>query len=74
MKIFLLITLHIAYNNAFECGVIKAGSPLIAHGYKSYHGQWPWIASLLLERRNGEFDGVCSATLINDISLITGDS
>ena len=75
MKILLLITLHIAfaYNNAFECGVIKSGSPLIAHAFKSYHGQWPWMASLMLERRNGEFEGVCSATLINEISLITGD-
>lgn len=73
MKILLLITLHIALSSAsFECGVIKVESPLLSGGSQSYHGHWPWIASLILKKRKGEVEGVCSATLINQKTLITG--
>ena len=45
---------------------------LVANGHKSYHGQWPWLVSLFKYNKISIDTFFCSASLINEWTLVTG--
>ena len=58
----------------FGCGIKKISKPssLSINGVQTYHGEHPWLASLQVKHL-GVFKNICGASLINRLSLLTGN-
>lgn len=70
---FVLITLCVALNLAFECGEVKASRGLVANGKKSFKGEWPWLVSLHKEIPGQPEKFFCGASLVNEWTLVSGE-
>ena len=74
IRLSVLITLCVAQNLASECGKMKVGIATVANGIQSRKGQWPWLVSLHTKMLNGPDKFFCGASLINEWTLVTGES
>jgi hypothetical protein len=70
-RIFILFLFIFHDAISFECGVkkVKYSGAFIHNGATAYRGEWPWLAALFTQRTNQYF---CSASLVNEFTLITG--
>ena len=73
-RLLVLITICVAKNLAFKCGEMQVSFPLVAKGIQSRKGQWPWLVSLQAMMQSGPDEFFCGASLINEWTLVTGES
>lgn len=70
-----LIFYLVGFVLCFDCGVKKVQKSMklaVGNGTEeSYHGQWPWLVSLFASI-NGTERFFCGATIINNLTLLSG--
>lgn len=74
MKLFVfLLLIFFKETFAIECGQQKVtkGAGLMVGGEISYHGESPWLASIMLQKDKGHMY-ICGASLLNQWTLVTG--
>ena len=74
VSLLVILSHCVVQNLAFECGEVKVSFGLVANGNESHHGEWPWLVSLHTKMQNGPDRFFCGASLINEWTLVTGES
>ena len=74
ISLLILLTLYVVQNLALECGEVQVSFGLVANGNKSRHGEWPFLVSLHVKKQRGPDEFFCGASLINEWTLVTGET
>lgn len=62
---------HNSGSGHVPCGTVSIANPLVTHGQKTHHGQWPWHTALY-KTEGINLTYLCGGSLVSKNKVITG--